>query len=374
MKFNRVLFFILAAFASILLTACGAAPLTNWPGMTTDGKNIYLADGQFIRIVKASDGTAVTTQSTDGPIPLVFPAKADGNIAFYGAPAVTTDGQLVFGNASTLTNDHTLYSIDPATGALKWTFTEGTNTWLAGPITSGDSIYAANDNGKLYAFDLKGKKRWEAVVSTDALWSTPVTDGKVVYIATLSHDVIALDAATGKQIWKKTLDTTVIGTPALSADGKLYVGTISGNLYSFDAKEGSQIWLTKLQGGVWSTPALDDTTLYVGTSEGTLGKFYAINTADGKNLRNPVDETGSIIASPLITKDQVIYVTEDGYIKFLDKNGVATIPAVKIENAKLYTTPILLGDLIVVAPMNTEFLLAAYTQKGVQQWKFIPGK
>ena len=35
MKFNHVLFFILATLVSSLLTACGAAPLTNWPGITS---------------------------------------------------------------------------------------------------------------------------------------------------------------------------------------------------------------------------------------------------------------------------------------------------------------------------------------------------
>ncbi len=374
MKFNRVLFFILAALVSTLLTACGPLPLANWPGITSDGKNIYFADGQFIRIINASDGTSVTTQSANGPIPMHYPAQADGNMSFYGAPAITSDGQVIFGNASTLTNVRALTSINPATATIKWTFLDAASTWLAGPTTSGNTIYAANDDGKLYAFDLKGQKRWEAVISTNALWSSPVTDGKVVYIGTLSHDVIALDAATGKERWKKALDSAIIGPPAIGKDGNLYVGTLSGNLYAINATEGSQVWLTKLQGGIWSTPALDDKTLYIGTSEGKAGKLYIINTADGKPIRNPIEETGSIIGSPLVVNDQVVYVTEDGYINFISKKGEDNLAPVKIENAKLYTSPILVGDLIVVAPMHVEFTLAAYNQKGVQQWKFIPGK
>ena len=89
---------------------------------------------------------------------------------------------------------------------------------------------------------------------------------------------------------------------------------------------------------------------------------------------HPLEETGSIIASPLVLKDQIVYVTEDGYINFIDRAGADVIAPVKIENAKLYTTPILAGDLILVAPMNAEFVLAAYNQKGIQQWKFIPAK
>ena len=368
MKFNRILFFVFAGLVSILLTACGAAPLTNWPGMTSDGENVYLAAGDFVYSVRASDGKELTTETTEGPRPRRFPAAVDGNLNFYGAPALTSDGQVIFGNASTLTHDHILYSINASNGNLKWTFADAKGLWLAGATVYDDTIYAPAGDGKLYAIDLQGKKRWEAAVSTDALWSHPVTDGKLVYIATLSHDVIALDPATGKQRWKLKLDNAIIGAPALSADGMLYVGTLSGNLYAINAQEGSQVWLTKLEGGIWSTPALDNNTLYVGTSNGKLGKFYAINTADGKFVRSPLDDTGAIVASPLVTQDQIIYVTEEGFIKFLDKNGLPNNPAVKIENAKIYTTPLPGWRFDLVAPMNAAFTLAAYNQKGVQQW------
>jgi outer membrane protein assembly factor BamB len=372
MKFNRVFFLVFVGLLSVLLTACGAAPQANWPGMTSDGKNVYMADGQVVYTVQVSNGQELTTPTADGPVPMRFPLKTDGNVSIYGAPALTSDGQMIFGNASTLTNDHTLYSIDPATGNVKWTFADAKGAWIAGAVVGADTIYAAAGDGKVYAVDFKGKKRWDISVSDHALWTSPITDGKLVYVATLAHDVIALDPATGKQRWKKTLDNAIIGAPAISADGVLYVGTISGNLYAINAAEGSQVWLTQLKGGIWSTPVLDGSTLYVGTSDGTAGKFYAVNTADGKLLRNPVEETGAIIASPLITKDQVIYVTEDGFINFFDKNGARSIPVIKIENAKLYTTPILVGDLILIAPMNAPFMLAAYNQKGVQQWAFVP--
>jgi hypothetical protein len=32
------------------------------------------------------------------------------------------------------------------------------------------------------------------------------------------------------------------------------------------------------------------------------------------------------------------------------------------------------GDFILIAPMNAQFTLAAYNQKGVQQWTFVPNK
>lgn len=382
MKFNRIFVIIAGVFLSATLTACGAPQLSNWPGIASDGEKIYLAAGQEIYQVQASNGQEVMTKAEDGTsLPLRFPPKSRGGLfsfnspppaAFYGTPLLTPSGQLVFGDASTLNTTHTLYSIDPSANAVKWTFVDAKGIWLAGPAFSTNAIYAAAGDGKVYAIDLDGKKLWTAAISDHELWSTPVTDDKLVYVTTLDHEVIALDSQTGEQRWNSKLDNAIVGTPALGADGTLYVGTLSGNLYALKTVDGSQVWLTKLEGNIWSTPAIDNTTLYVGTSNGTAGKLYAINSADGKFVRAPLDEAGAVVARPLITQDQIIYVTEDGFIKFLNKDGTPNGPGVKIENAKIYTSPLLVGDLIVVAPMNTQFMLAAYNQKGVQQWTFTP--
>ena len=373
MKFNRVFLFVIVALMSVFLSACGSPPLTNWPGLSSDGKNAYLSAGQFVYTVQLTTGTEIAISTADGPAPLRFPLKADGNMAFYGAPALTPDGQLIIGNASTVTSDHVLYSVDPASSNIKWTFGDAQGVWLAGAVVSGNTVYAAGGDGKVYALDLKGKKLWEAQVSGHGLWSAPVTDGKLVYVATLTHDVIALDPQTGQQRWKLALDNAMMGSPTLGGDGVLYVGTLSGKLYAINAAEGSQIWQTTLDGSIWSAPAIDGKTLYIGTSNGTAGKFYALNTSDGKNALNPLDDLEAIVASPLVTKDQIVYVTEEGTIKFLNKDGTPSAQ-VKIPDAKIYTTPLLVGDLILVAPMNATYMLAAYDQKGVQKWTFTPAK
>ncbi len=61
MKFNRVLFLMLVASLAILLSACGTAPVTNWPGMTADAQNVYLANGAYVYTIQLSDGKEITT-------------------------------------------------------------------------------------------------------------------------------------------------------------------------------------------------------------------------------------------------------------------------------------------------------------------------
>ena len=365
MKFNRVFFFALVASLAMLLTSCGAAPATNWPGLAFDGTHVYLADGQYIYNVLVSDGSEVTTQTADGPAPARFPLKAESTKSFYASPALTSDGQMVIGSAAQ--GDHTLYSIDPLSGAVKWTFPGLKSPWLAGALTLNDAVYVPAGDGKLYAFGLNGQKRWDFTASDHSLWTSPITDGKLIYLATLDHEVFAINSE-GKQVWSFKLDNGVIGTPSI-ADGTLYVGTLSGNLYALNAAEGSQKWVKQLDGGIWGNPATDGTNVYIGTVKGTAGKFYAVKASDGQIVWSK-DEEGSIAAGALIVADQVIYVTETGRIQSRDKTGVSKWQDT-IENAKLYTPPFLAGDVILIAPMNAKFLLAAYDLNGAQKWTFI---
>jgi glucose dehydrogenase len=368
MKFNRIFFYLMVASLAVLLTACGAAPANNWPGLASDGTHVYLADGQYIYNVLLSDGTEVSRQTADGPVPARFPLKADGAKSFYAAPALTTDGQLVIGSAAQ--SDNTLYSLDPVTGNVKWTTPGPTSKtpWLAGALILNDSVYAAAGDGQLYAFNLSdGKQRWVFPASIHSLWTSPITDGKLIYLATLDHEVYAL-SPDNKKIWAVTLDNGIIGAPSY-LDGTLFVGTLSGNLYALNAADGSQKWVKMLDGGIWGTPGTDGENVYVGTVKGSAGKFYGLKASTGEIIWTK-DEDGSVVAGPLVTPTQVVYVTETGRIQSLNKSGVSIWQGT-IENAKLYTPPFLAGDLILIAPMNAKFLLAAYDTSGAQKWTFI---
>lgn len=368
MKFNRVFFFVLVASLAVFLTACGAVPANNWPGLASDGTHVYLANGQHVYTILLSDGSEITTQAADGTsIPIRFPLKAESTKSFYAAPAQTSDGLLVIGSAAP--SETMLYKFDPASGDVKWSFSGPAKTpWVAGVLVLGDSVYAPAGDGQLYALNLSdGKQRWVFPASKHSLWTSPITDGKLIYLATLNHDLYAL-GPDKKKIWSIKLDNGIIGAPSY-VDGTLFVGTLSGNLYALNAADGRQKWVKMLDGGIWGTPATDGEKVYVGTVKASAGKFYALNAATGEIVWSK-DEEGSIIAGPLVTDDQVIYTTETGRIQSRDKSGAPKWQAT-IENAKLYTPPFLAGDVILIAPMNANFLLAAYDLNGAQKWSFI---
>ena len=365
MKLNRVFFFLLVATLAVLLAACGAAPASNWPGLASDGTHVYLASGQYVYNILLSDGTEVATQTADGPVPARFPLKAESAKSFYAAPALSSDGQLVIGSAST--SDHTLFSIDPTTGLVKWTFLGVKNPWLAGALVLNGNVYAPAGDGNLYSFTLAGQKRWEYQASKYNLWTVPVSDGNLIYVVTVDHEVIAISPE-GKKVWSNKLDTGIIGAPCI-ASNTLYVGTLSGNLYALDTATGKQKWVKMLEGGIWGSPASDGKNVFIGTVLTKTGKFYALNAADGQILWSK-DDDGSIAAGPLLADNQIVYITEAGKIQSLDRTGAPKWQVI-IENAKLYTPPLLVGNNILIAPMNANFLLAAYDLTGVQKWTFV---
>ena len=70
--------------------------------------------------------------------------------------------------------------------------------------------------------------------------------------------------------------------------------------------------------------------------------------------------------------DQLYVATEAGNLIALDRDGKTIWE--KSVGGKVYTTPVAAGDLILVAPYQAEFSLAAYDAAGKQAWTFIPEK
>ncbi|PWH15188.1 MAG: hypothetical protein DDG60_06100 [Anaerolineae bacterium] len=368
MKFNRLLLFVLFMLLTLALSACGAPPATNWPGLSTDGDKIYLSSSSHVYIVQAQTGTELTANLSGKVMPLRFPLEFDGRMSFYAPPALAPNDLFIVGSASS--TGHALYAVNASQAAIVWSF-EGTKPWLAGPLLFNDTVFAPAGDGYLYAFDLTGSQRWAKKLSEHALWTAPVTDGTNVYLATLDHMLYCLDPKTGETLWSKDLENGIIGAPAL-VDGILYIGTLSGKLHAIEAATGNLKWVKTLEGGIWGTPGLRDGTLYIGTVFGHAGKFYALDAATGE-VQWFRDEEGAIVAGPLVLAEQIVYVTELGRVQSLDLSGAPKWQD-NFEKNKIYTAPLLVNDMIVVAPMGSQFLMVAYDQNGAKKWTFTPAR
>ena len=68
--------------------------------------------------------------------------------------------------------------------------------------------------------------------------------------------------------------------------------------------------------------------------------------------------------------DQIYVGTEDGTFIALDQDAGTVWQ--KALGGKIYTSPVVSGELILVAPYQSDFALVAYDAEGRQVWTFKP--
>jgi eukaryotic-like serine/threonine-protein kinase len=339
--------------SSFLLSACAGARGASWPGLAVDASTAYLASNQFIYAVRLRDGIK-TWQ---------FPLQG-GSQAFDANPVVTPDGQLLVASAGT---DRGLYSLDLATGSQKWSFTAATDRWIAPPLVVKDTIYAPNTDGVLYALKLStGEKSWSLPISS-SIWGSPVTDGKLIFVVSLDHFLYAVDPQSQKIVWKVDLGGAVPAAPLISTDGTtLFTGSSARKFFAIDTTAGSIRWTADTKDWVWNTPAVSGDSVFAADISGNVYSFGVVN---GKNPWPVVQPDGPITGSPLVQSSGVLVATESGSLFALDPQGVKLWELPLAGN--IYTTPAASGSLILVSPLNTDFLLAAVIANNHSLvWKF----
>lgn len=368
---KKTLFISMILLGTVLLSSCtGAIQGASWPGLAAEGDVAYLASGGFVYAVNLNDGREIWR----------YPASAGGTkLVFYATPVITEDGLVIVGSAGT---EHDLTAIDPTdidpetnSPVEAWTFTDATDHWVASPLVVGDKLFAPNADGNLYILDLsdgRSQKQAAAVVKlAGRLWAQPITDGERVFVTSLDHSVFAIDIETYDIVWHEDVGAAIPGSPAIGADGMLYVGSLASQLEKFDPQTGHHESVLDAEQWVWSTPVVDGDALYFGDLK---GNFYSFNTSTGE-LNWSVQPDGPITANAIVQNDNILLATESGNIYALDKDGKTLwFEDVRDEklNGKIYTSPIIASDLILIAPLETEFNLTALDTNGRTVWTFVP--
>jgi outer membrane protein assembly factor BamB len=354
---KRLTLIILLALGALFLSACSGQPLVNtWPGLAADAERAYISSGSFIYAVDLQNGTEVWR----------YPAEADSKILFFASPILTTDGQLLIGSAG---SEHPFISLDAETGKENWSepFMGGKGVWVASPLVVDDVIYAPNADGYLYVLNLNGKEIADPVKLGGALWSAPVTDGELLYVASLDHHLHIVNPETLKLTETISIGGAVPASPAIGMDG-VFVGSFASKV-DFVSSAGVSKTVAETGNWIWGTPTLDSETLYYADLD---GKLYSLDLATNRQNWDNVQPNGPVVASPLVVGDQIYVAAEAGTFIALDRDG--KIVWEKTPGGKIYTTPVLSGEFLLVAPYQAEFALAAYDLDGKQAWTFTPQK
>lgn len=367
---KRLLIISMVLLGAVLLSACGGAIRgSSWPGLTVEGDVAYLANGGLVYAVNLKDGREVWH----------YPASAGTKQVFYAAPVLTEDGLVIVGSAGT---EYSLIAIDPAdispetnSPVEAWIFADAKDHWVASPLVVGDKLFAPNADGNLYILDLSdGRSQKQAVAVVELagrLWAQPVTNGELVFVTSLDHSVFAIDIETYEIVWHEDVGGAIPGSPVIGADGKLYVGSLASQLEQFDPQTGQHTSVLDADEWVWSTPVVDGDALYFGDLR---GNFYSFNTSTGE-LNWSVQPDGPITADAILQNDHLLLATESGNIYAIGKDG-KTLWFEEVQddkgNGKIYTTPVVASDLILIAPLETEFYLTALDANGRSVWTFVP--
>ncbi len=351
---SKIQYFTLGLLLLVfLLSGCsGGMTPSSWAGVTTDGENAYIAMSTHIYAVQVSNGVESWR----------FPEKPDAKKTFFAAPALTEDGQLIVGGY-----DHILYSLSPSNGSINWTFEESKDHWIGSAVTGNDMIFAPSADYNLYALNMKGELVWKFTAG-QALWGQPVVDGTNVYFGSMDHNVYALNMKTGKMIWSSELDGSILGAITLGPDGVLYAGTLGDSVFALETTTGKTKWQHSVSSRIWSAPIVGDGNLYVGDQ---AGKIFSL-AIDSSKENWSIQPDGPVLGSPLVLTDLVIIGTESGSLVAVDANGKTVWS--KTITGKLYSTPVIAGDVILVAPVEGDFTLIAFDQNGTQQWVYTPAK
>ncbi len=353
MKLKRL--FPLIIVLALALGGCSSrGQVSNWPGLAAEDL-LYLAEGQVFAI------DAVT----HNPV-WAFPEEKSANLLIFTPPAMTENGRLIVGGAS---KDNRLFALDAATGRQIWEFDQAARGWVAPFLVQDGIIYAPNGDGILYALDLDGNLLWTFEAGSP-LWAKPVAAEENLYLTSLDHRLYALDLHTGIKRWEATLPAASTHAPAIDLEnGWLYVGGLTEQLLALNMENGQVAWTFDTDGRIWQSPILKDGVLYFGDQ---TGRCYALQVADQTLLWQDVRVEGGIIASPLVLEDQVIFAADNGQLYAVSLAGeMLWSRQVEGKEPAIYTPPLwAAGEEIIVAPMNADVLLAAFSPTGQPLWTF----
>ncbi|PKV89408.1 serine/threonine protein kinase [Streptomyces sp. TLI_146] len=311
---------------------------------------LYTAVGALAAGGAAAAGWALSRGGPSGAGARRWRFATTGTVLSY--PRVA--GDLVYAAS----NDGTLYALDTADGRRRWAYTTGAAIGSA-PAVLGGSVYLGGDDRMLYAFDARsGAVRWR--FTTQGIVHTPVVTGGVAYVGSADHRLYAVDAATGRRRWAFTAGNDT-HSPAVSGES-VYVGSSDTNLYAVDAATGEKRWAFTTRGAVSGIPAVASGLVHFGSTDGGL---YAVDAGTGKQVWR--FDGASVGSSPAIARG-LVYV---GGGKALHALEAATGKTVwTFMAAGDVHTPAVAGPVVYVGSDDSR-LYALEAATGKELWSFL---
>jgi outer membrane protein assembly factor BamB len=140
-----------------------------------------------------------------------------------------------------------------------------------------DTIYTGTDAGTVYAVDAAtGAVRWSAPAGAGVV-ASPALAGGTLFVPTADGDLVALDAVTGDVLWSAATGAGQTVQPAV-AGGVVFTGSSDGSLHAFaaagcGAATCPALWSESTGSSITGAPAVSGGRLYVGTQDGRVVSY-----------------------------------------------------------------------------------------------------
>ncbi|MGH1485701.1 MAG: outer membrane protein assembly factor BamB [Cellvibrionaceae bacterium] len=253
---------------------------------------------------------------------------------------------------------------------------------IMSPVIDGDSVYANDYKGRVFAFSREtGKSLWSQSLKLDLAAGVGV-GGNSVLIASLNGDVVALDKQSGEEQWRANVTSEVLAPPQ-SNGSVVVVQTNDGKLMGLDAKTGENIWVYSSQLPILTlrgtaTPQVFGPNVVTGFAN---GKLVALSAVDGTPFwerriarpqgRSDIERVVDIDGSPVIS-DALIYASSyNGTLSALTPRG----DIIWSQSSSSYSSPVIIDSRVFVS--TSEGWLRAFDAKtGLQLWenKLLSGR
>ncbi len=189
-----------------------------------------------------------------------------------------------------------------ATAATSW----------PGLSVNSDTAYVAY-NQHVYAIDVSsGDEKWRYPPKGEedskiTFYAAPrlTADGQLI-VGGYNKVLYSLNPDTGAENWTFTPAADNYIASAMTSEDSIFAPNADQNLYVLDLN-GNQSWMYTTQGALWAEPTTDPdcTCVYLSSMD---HEIYAIDAETGRLKWESVDLGGSLISSPVLSPEGVLYV------------------------------------------------------------------
>ncbi len=325
---SPALMLLVAIVLAVLLAGCAQsrnAATQSWSGVAVEGDSTYVGTREG-RLIKLSLDAGLAQIA---PYQVPQPDREQGFPALYGTPVVD-NGRVYAGTYNGIVLSLDANSFGDALPPFEIDGNDLTKG-IAGSVVphNGSLVVAATEDagaGRLYVLEASSlieQCRYPArnEEPVGQLWTTPVLQDGIAYFGDQSKRVHAVSIGDCRPVWDQPaqLDGAVVAPPVISG-GHLYLGAFDRAFYRVSLATGASEKLFEANNWFWGAAVTDGTTMYAPNMDGNV-YAYSIESARVVWAYPGNDEGEPVLASPVLSGDELVYASDSGIMVVLDKQS-----------------------------------------------------